>query len=172
MNKRTPVANHCACSSHVWAPASGGHVVMVSPEDAWLLENYAWCKASRYGTSYAQSRLAIQAGISLLHKAIMPGVVVDHVNGFGTDNRRENIRPATYSQNNANRRKKCKTSSLFKGVTWKRDKKKWKAYVGFKGRQRHIGYFANEAEAARAYDMAAIKAFGEYARPNFNQRED
>lgn len=174
MNKRTPVANHCVCSGHVWAAASGGHVVLVSTEDAWLLKEYAWCKTTHAGgrTSYAQSRAARIAGVTLLHKAIFPNVMVDHVNGHGMDNRRENLRPVTQTQNNANSRKRNDTSSAYKGVCWKYDKRKWKAYIFADGRQRHIGYFANEADAARAYDMAAIRTFGEYARPNFNQRED
>ena len=90
---------------------------------------------------------------------------VDHINGNGLDNRRSNLRPASRSQNGANRGAPSNNTSGFKGVT--RFRLKWMAKIQVHGRTIHLGLFATPQEAARAYDTAALEHFGEYARPNF-----
>jgi len=81
-----------------------------------------------------------------------------------------NCRWATYSQQLANRRKPLTgASSKYKGVHWNKSDGVWVAQLGFSGRTIHIGSFANEIDAAKAYDAAAIKYFGEYANPNFKE---
>lgn len=107
-----------------------------------------------------------------MHHEIMgtrPGQVLwDHVNGNGLDNRRGNLRRATHQQNTFNSRKHGhQTSSQYKGVCWYTRQKNWHAQIGVNGRKIHIGYYANEIEAAKAYDKTALEHFGEYARLNF-----
>ena len=70
------------------------------------------------------------------------------------DNRRENLRNVTTSQNNANQRHRVGCSSKYKGVVWYKRDEKWRAYVRVNYRSIHLGYFDNEAEAAVAYDQA------------------
>lgn len=96
-------------------------------------------------------------------------ILVDHVQPANTlDNRRTNLRVASISQNAQNQRKQLRpTSSKFKGVSWHRGSRKWRAVIGFKGKLISLGLFHSEQDAARAYDRAAVERFGEFARPNF-----
>lgn len=91
------------------------------------------------------------------------GKVTDHKNRKTLDNRRENLRTANFSQNFANRNKSSGCSSLFKGVCWAKNNKKWISYINFNGRK-HLGYFDKEKDAARAYKEAAKKYYGDFAR--------
>ncbi len=96
------------------------------------------------------------------------GMVVDHINHDGMDNRDANLRAATRAQNMRNRRKISKSSSSkYKGVTWKKDRSKWEASITFERKYIFLGHFENEIDAARAYDEAAKKYHGEFACLNF-----
>ena len=88
--------------------------------------------------------------------------VVDHINGDGLDNRRQNLRVATAAQNNQNRAKKEGCSSVYIGVHFFPPQNMWRAACG----QRHLGLFHEEDDAARAYDNVALYTYGDRARTN------
>ena len=96
------------------------------------------------------------------------GLLVDHRNGDGLDNRRDNLRLATHSENMMNRPKiKSPTTSRFVGVYFDKARRLWVARIHLNGKCIWLGRFATEIEAAKAYDEAAKKYHGEFARLNF-----
>jgi hypothetical protein len=91
-----------------------------------------------------------------------PAVLIDHINGDKVDNRWDNLREATYSQNNRNSRAQCNNSSGFKGVT--RDTVHWKATIYANGKNHYLGNFKTPEEAHAAYCKASVKMHGEFGR--------
>ena len=83
---------------------------------------------------------------------------VDHINGVKTENHVDNLRMVTNAQNLRSFQRKPKgTTSKFRGVCWMKDRKKWRARLVFDRKRRHLGYFDDEEEAARAWDAAVIE---------------
>jgi len=105
-----------------------------------------------------------------MHRLILnppAGITIDHINGNGLDNRRENLRLAGRGQNQCNRGKQSNNTSGFKGVTWHKNLNKWEAGISISGKRYHVGFYKTPEAAARAYDDAAKKYHGEFARLNF-----
>lgn len=105
-----------------------------------------------------------------LHKLIMKtpkGMVVDHINGDVTDNRRRNLRVCSHLENSRNSKKQKNNTSGYKGVTRRSGYKKpfW-ARIKYKGKQISLGQFTTAKEAGIAYNDAARKYFMEFARLN------
>lgn len=96
-----------------------------------------------------------------------PSDHIDHIDGDRQNNRIDNLREATAEQNLRNMSRHADGSSRFKGVSWNRSLSKWQASCCGK----YIGLFGDEQEAARAYDDAASRDYGAFARLNFPQGE-
>jgi hypothetical protein len=105
-----------------------------------------------------------------MHREIMNPTddrFVDHKNCDSLNNRRRNLRLATRSQNIQNRRKKKNTASQFVGLNFYKPSKRWDSRITHEGKRIKLGRFDSEIEAAKAYDEAAKKYYGEFARLNF-----
>jgi hypothetical protein len=155
----------CACGAHAWAVLTKGFITFVSPEDAPLLAEANWharksngIYASRvYATRYGESGKKIQ-----LHRVILgEPSEIDHKDHNGLNNRRDNLRPCTPSQNIGNSRHRPGISG-FRGVYQEQRTGRWVAQIA----DRNLGTFATPREAARAYDAAALERFGEFATLN------
>jgi len=94
------------------------------------------------------------------------GLQVDHIDGNGLNNLRENLRICSNNQNQYNQRPRTNGSSRFKGVSWHKNEKVWQATIKFNGRQTWLGQFNSEERAAMAYNEAARRMFGEFALLN------
>ena len=146
---------------------------IVEPADYYRLGNIKWCLGGHRTKLYAIGGVRNENGkgieIVYLHREVMnapKGRIVDHKNGNSLDNRRANLRLATRSQNCQNSQKRKNTSSRFIGVSFHKLHKKWWAYINFERKRIPLGYFDNEIDAARAYDAAARKYYGEFAKVN------
>jgi hypothetical protein len=105
-----------------------------------------------------------------MHREIMnpkDSRFVDHKNCDSLDNRKSNLRLATRAENNCNRRKIKNTTSRFIGVNFYKPTSNWDCRITYQGKRIRLGKFDNEIDAAMAYDAAAKKYHGEFARLNF-----
>jgi hypothetical protein len=150
-----------------------GKFTIVEPVDFYWLNNFHWYGSGKGECFYATRATRTNEGKSktvYLHREIMKppkGLLVDHINGDGLDNRRDNLRVATHSQNSCNRRKQKNTTSKFIGAHLDKRTSRWIAQIMYQRKMIHLGTFDNEIDAARAYDAAAKKYHGEFARLNF-----
>lgn len=145
-------------------PLSRGLHTIVDDEDYDFLNQWKWCVNNGYAV-----RTATVLGKRVryyMHRELLElesGQVGDHINGKKLDNRRQNLRACTYSQNAQNRRKRTINASGVKGVTWNTTNKAWHARIRVSGRLIHLGIFNTIEAAAEKYNQAAIRYFGEYA---------
>jgi hypothetical protein len=156
-------------------PLTKGLRAIVSPEDYDRLSACKWHAARHQRVFYAQTgtgRKGVRKRcLVMMHRAVM-GVederVVDHQNHNGLDNRRRNLRIATWTENCWNKRKaNFNSSSQYKGVMWDKRRGKWQAMIGYNSKKIFIGYFDDEETAAKAYDAKAKELYGQYAAVNF-----
>lgn len=138
------------------------------------LGSYNWFRVIGRTTTYVQAHK--NGRVILLHRLIMGvmdagrSVYVDHIDGNGLNNYRTNLRVTDNMGNQRNARKSlsAKTSSSYKGVSSRSDNKSkpWLAYITLSGKQKNLGHYRTQEEAATAYNNAAIEHFGDMANLN------
>lgn len=112
-----------------------------------------------------RSPYAVHRIIWYLNTGIEPGnLIVDHIDGNKQNNRIENLRLATSSQNRFNQKIRKDNSSGYKGVAWVKDKNKFRAVIHFNGKCKFLGYYKTAIEAHQAYCSAAEKYHKEFKR--------
>jgi len=153
---------------------NGTHTIFYDDEDHELVSKYKWCIIKDYNKFYARTRIRLLKGKQrqktfTMHQLLLgfPTELIDHVNGNGLDNTRKNIRVATNSQNSRNiPPRKDKSTSSYKGVYWNKIDKKFVSRIYVDKKRISLGMYKDEIEAAKAYNDAAKKHFGEFAYIN------
>lgn len=151
---------------------SAGFVAMIDAADVHLVDGHNWsalkhpnrhtCYAMRRGSAAGEKFRNVQ-----MHRILMgfpEGFQVDHIDGNGLNNRRSNLRLATHSENQRNSKTPKSNTSGIKGVSWAANVNKWKATISFDNKQKHLGFFSEKADAAKAYADAAQRIHGTFAR--------
>lgn len=160
-------------------PLTQGKFAIVDDEDYERVAKFKWfaLRQGRKQKTWAAVRNVTVGSnkkrLEYMHRFILSapaGKVVDHQKHLENfvDNRRANLRITNQLKNCWNLRKTVsQTSSVFKGVCWHRIASKWEAYICPHRKKIYIGLFKEEIMAAKAYDDAAKKLFGEFAQTNF-----
>lgn len=145
-----------------------GKVVLVSDEDYEELNKHKWYAYKCANTFYAQRTLTIGVGkyrTVRMHSIVMKTpkrMETDHINGNGLDNRRENLRVCTRSENLMNQKRGINNTSGYKGVSWHKGTEKWQSKIAAKGKRIYLGLFKEKEEAHKAYCEASKRYHGEF----------
>ncbi len=142
-----------------------GETTQVSDIDFIFLSGYDW-------TLNYKGYVVCSSRVGGLHSQFMSRVIakrakidcsnqIDHIDRDRLNNQRENLRPATNSQNRANSKINKDNVSGYKGVYQR--KRKWRAVIQFQSEKIHLGYFNSPEEASEAYQKAADYYFNEFA---------
>lgn len=151
-----------------YIPLTQGRSAIVDFADyGWLL-HWKWSMSGRYAVRNFRLPDGRQSSISM-HRALLnppADMEVDHINGNPIDNRRENLRLATPSQNQWNKGPRKDSKRGYKGTRFCKKTRRWHACIAANRITVHLGYFDSEDDAAHAYDIAATALHGSFARLN------
>lgn len=156
------------------SPKYGILIFKIDEEDNNLFASHSW-----YARKYSKYIYLIGSGREIrgkpFHRMIMKAnkeEIVDHINGDTLDNRKQNLRICSIKENNRNRKMPITNTSGYKGVSFDiyhynhGAKKCWVAQITCNDKRIKIGRFMTREEAALAYNEAATKYFGDFARIN------
>lgn len=153
-------------------PLACGKHAIVDDQDVELVSGVPWHVRKDRNALYAVHTVVLPSckrRNDRMHVAIMgkpePGIVIDHINGNGLDNRRSNLRFCTVAQNSRNAARAPAGLSGVVGVRWCGERLCWEAVVEYEGADRHVCWSTDLLQAAHAYERVASVLFGEFYRP-------
>lgn len=144
---------------------SSGKVAFVSECDFLLVSGYTWALTRGAGNHF-YAAAGIRGQRILMHRLLTgaeKGMCVDHIDGNGLNNTRENIRVCTYSQNMQNRPMQRNNKLGIKGVYQDKRSSLFVAKIRVNGERKILGWFRDPQEAGNAYLAAAKELHGEFA---------
>ena len=149
-----------------------GKIALVDDQDYDWLNKFDWHARKSRNTYYAATNIQCLDGkqtVIYIHQLILDqihgydenGLISDHKDRNGLNNQRYNLRRAAHGLNSHNREGWGK--SKYKGVSWNKYNGKWLSMIDIKSKNKYLGYFNNEIDAAKAYDKAAKEIYGNNA---------
>jgi hypothetical protein len=144
-----------------------GKFALVDDEDYEELMQYRWFVSTKGYVKRGKVLNGKYKDVSL-HRFILQakkGLVIDHINHNKLDNQKANLRQCTNAENMSNMISQTGISK-FKGVSFDKKLNKWRAQICFNYKQKNLGSFDTELEAAQAYNTKALELFGEFAHIN------
>lgn len=145
-----------------------GKFALVDAENAEVILGNSWSVNKGYamrGMYFHGSTKSFKMEWFIMGKP-MPGYCIDHISGDRLDNRKSNLRVCTMAQNKTNRTKKDHNKHGYTGIFWHEIRKRFYARIKVAGKYVYIGSYRSKEEAARAYNKAARKYHGEFAKQN------
>lgn len=144
------------------APTGEKFTMLVDDEDYELMSRLTWYAEREHSTGKWRPVARVAP-----HRLLLDAPLIDHINRDPMDNRKINLRPASYIQNSWNQGIRKNNTSGFKGVHKRKDQNRYRAKINVSGQQINLGSFVNPIDAAKAYDAAAREYYGEFAWLNF-----
>lgn len=148
-----------------------GKVALVDDEDYNFINQFKWYVTKRKYTHYAMNDRMKNGkrNVMIMHRIIMKtpaGLITDHRDQNGLNNQKSNLRICTKAENAWNRKPHPNSSSKYLGVSFSSRYKKWVAEININYTHIYLGRYKDEIQAAQAYNEAALKYHGEFARIN------
>lgn len=143
--------------------SNSGEICLIDPEDYKKVFGYTWVQTP---DGYAMTTERKTNKTVLMHRLILgalDGETVDHISRNGLDNRKRNLRIATYQENNMNRGSFKNNTTGYKGIYKNKTNGKWYVQIGVNNRMKYIGTFSRLEDAVIARRQAEEKYFGEFA---------
>lgn len=145
-----------------------GYEVIIDDKNFNKVNQYNWRLSSKKGGIYFEAGKTKRLPKRIyLHRFLIncpDNLLCDHIDGNTLKCTEDNLRPATYSQNNQNRKLSKVNKSGYKGVSWNKVNKKWEANIKYNGKTIYLGYYDDPKDAHKAYCEKAKELFGAYAR--------
>lgn len=153
-------------------PLTKGYEAIIDAADAHLVDKWNWVVVlKKFNGKYAYRSIGPRGKQKTiyLHRVIMnasDGIEVDHIDFNGLNNRRNNLRLATHQQNLCNRSMSSTNKSGFRGVSWAKDRQKWRAQITVNCKMKYLGTFSSPEIAHAAYLEASKHLHGSFGASN------
>lgn len=155
------------------SPKYGKHTVLIDDEDWDKIKEYKWNIHYMKSTGKYYARTHSFKGHKIKEIQLQRLLInapfdkeVDHKDNNPKNNKKENLRLCSRSENQMNRGKNKNNTSGYKGVFWHKHIKKWNATITVNYKKIQLGYFKTKIEAAEAYNQAALKYHNNFAKLN------
>lgn len=160
-------------------PLTQGEIAIIDSEDFHIVSGYRWHVSKYKNVQYALSAKWNKGNPStiLMHRLVMnlkryDGLMIDHINMNGLDNRKINLRFTDFSLNAHHCKLLSSNTTGFRGIAWNNIRCAWQATIRVYGKRYFLGYYSSKRNAALAYDAAALRYKKDHATLNFPERRN